>query len=127
MASSAHWNYTPNWNAQTRDGWNLEDLSITADNGQLRDNFVVRPYALATAGEPHSLSVGSTTLQYRWRHDPAKGDTELFVPPAWWLAGVHYQLLTVPEQQGACRRQGHKLVCRLTEPADVMLSLEQKN
>ena len=39
LASGAQWNYTPRWNAQTKDGWNAEDFNILDPPGTLRSNF----------------------------------------------------------------------------------------
>ncbi len=52
LASGAQWNYTPRWNAQTKDGWNAEDFNILDPSGRLRPNFRPRPYPRATAGMP---------------------------------------------------------------------------
>ena len=123
FASSAHWNYTPNWNDQTRDGWNLEDLSITDDSGQLRNNFVVRPYAVATAGEPVELLVSAQSIRYRWRHDPAKGATEWFLPEDWWQAGLVFNEQSDPRLQ--CERDGLRLVCQRPLAGEAELVLER--
>ena len=115
-------NYTPNWNDSTKDGWNLEDLSITDDRGQLRDNFVVRPYPVATAGKPVDLTVTDQQVQYRWRHDPGKGATQLFVPDGWWQAG--YSVNALPPLH--CERSGLHLACQQPSPGEVELVLERK-
>ena len=123
FASSAHWNYTPNWNDQTRDGWNLEDLSITGDTGQLRNNFVVRPYPVATAGEPLELTVTEQSVQYRWRNNPVNGATEWFLPEDWWQSGFVFN--TQPEAPFRCERLGLRLVCRAPWAGEVNLVLER--
>ena len=124
QVSSAHWNYTPNWNAATKDGWNHEDLSITDDTGALRDSFEVRPYAVATAGVPLALQVTAQRMEYRWQHAPERGATEVFIPPLWWQQGVSIHL--APERAGACRRQGNRLLCRVRQAQAVVLSVEQQ-
>lgn len=122
QASSAHWNYTPNWNADTKDGWNHEDLNITDDTGELRSNFAVRPYAVATAGEPQSLQVSDTGLEFHWQHDPTQGATELFIPPLWWQQGISVDLQAGFED--GCERQGNHLVCRLQQAQPALLRVE---
>ncbi|MEE2730575.1 MAG: cellulase family glycosylhydrolase [Pseudomonadota bacterium] len=117
FASSAHWNYTPNWNDQTLDGWNLEDLSITAGSDALRQNYAVRPYPLASAGAPLQLAVSEQQLRYRWQHDPRRGGTELFVPEDWWQEGLTW------EAPGPCRQRGLTLQCGHTAPGAVEVVL----
>lgn len=87
LASGTQWNYTPRWDATTKDGWNREDLSIVDDHGKLRDGlFRPRAYAQRIAGQPVSLTVreGSAliprAIELRWQNDPALGDTVLFAP-----------------------------------------------
>ena len=89
FASGTQWNYTPGWDATTKDGWNHEDLSITDDKGLLRtDVFRPRPYAQRIPGTPSLLSVREATavtpysLELVWDHDPAKGTARLFAPRA---------------------------------------------
>lgn len=124
LVSSAHWNYTPNWNAITKDGWNDEDLSITGDQGVLRDNFQVRPYPVVTAGEPITFGAQGATLEYRWQHRAELGVTELFIPPDWWQQGFQFELLPVGEQN-LCVRRGWRLMCTLPQDAEARLVIEQ--
>lgn len=94
LCSSAIWNYTVSNTNERGDGWNGEDLSIwSADQG--RDprvldrggralHAVVRPYPMATAGEPLRLSFDTRRriLHFTFRHDRAVVEpTEIFVPP----------------------------------------------
>ncbi|AUM12836.1 cellulase family glycosylhydrolase [Ketobacter alkanivorans] len=134
LASSAHWNYTPNWHPDTKDGWNHEDLSITgyqaagADNLTLRDNFAVRPYPAATSGVPVSFRLSAEGLYYHWQHQPERGATELFIPPQWWEQGFQIELLPV-DASGAdavwvapqCRRRGLHLSCDGGQPGGIEL------
>lgn len=128
LASSAHWNYTPNWNANSKDGWNQEDLNISDDRGQLRDNFRVRPYPVATAGEPLGFQLSDAGLSYEWHHQPRQGATELFLPPAWWQAGFQYELQGLDVTESAphqrCRRLGWRLSCQLPQAATVRLIIK---
>jgi hypothetical protein len=94
LCSSTIWNYTASNTNEHGDGWNGEDLSIwSADQG--RDprvldrggralRAVVRPYPVATAGEPLHVSfdIRRRILRFTFRHDPAVVEpTEIFVPP----------------------------------------------
>jgi hypothetical protein len=94
LCSATIWNYTASNTNERGDGWNGEDLSIwSADQG--RDarvldkggralRAIVRPYPVATAGEPTQLSfdMRRRVLQFTFRHDPKiMGPTEIFVPP----------------------------------------------
>jgi endoglycosylceramidase len=89
LASGAQWNYTPRWNAETKDGWNGEDFSILEPSGALRANFHPRPYPRATAGMPsrfhfedREIAGQPRSLEFEWDHDPDRGETEIFVPVA---------------------------------------------
>ncbi len=94
LCSATIWNYTASNTNERGDGWNGEDLSIWSAN-QGRDpkaldrggralRAVVRPYPMATAGEPLSLSfdMRRRVLHFTFRHDPDIIEpTEIFVPP----------------------------------------------
>lgn len=88
-ASSTQWNYTPGWTAANKDGWNSEDLSITDGSGRLRPEvFAIRPQVVRLAGLRFSIRTVESTatapraLTVRWLHDPSRGETSLFAPPA---------------------------------------------
>ncbi|HEY3345628.1 MAG TPA: cellulase family glycosylhydrolase [Anaerolineaceae bacterium] len=87
------WNYTSDNTNQHGDLWNDEDLSIFSqdqahnpadpDSGGRALGAVVRPYPVATAGEPLRLvfDMRRRTFEYVFRHDPAiSAPTEIFVP-----------------------------------------------
>ena len=95
LCSATIWNYTAGNTNERGDGWNGEDLSIwSADQG--RDarvldkggralRAVVRPYPVATAGEPLQLSfdMRRRVLRFTFRHDPGVIEpTQIFVPPS---------------------------------------------
>jgi hypothetical protein len=95
LCSATIWNYTASNTNERGDGWNGEDLSIwSVDQG--RDTrvlerggralrAVVRPYPVATAGEPLQLSfdMRRRVLRFIFRHDPGVIEpTEIFVPPS---------------------------------------------
>lgn len=94
LVSCMIWNYTAANTNERGDGWNGEDFSIwSADQGRDPDDpdrggralrAVVRPYPIATAGEPLRLSFDRRRriLRYTFRHDPAVPEsTEIFIPP----------------------------------------------
>lgn len=84
-ASGTQWNYTPGWDPDTYDGFNDENLSIVDDLGALRANYRIRPYAQRIAGTPVAFKVsrkdsGAIRVYIEWDHDPAKGETRIFLP-----------------------------------------------
>jgi endoglycosylceramidase len=84
LASGTQWVYTPGWTDAAKDGWNQEDFSIVDDHGARRANFRPRLYARRIAGTPTRLTVDeqpNPALTLEWTHDPAAGDTELFIAP----------------------------------------------
>jgi endoglycosylceramidase len=118
LASGAQWNYTPRWNAETKDGWNGEDFSILEPTGALRTNFEPRPYPRATAGLPLRFHYDdrdpagrSRSIEFEWDNDPTRGETEVFLPAATFTAGSDIDV------QGAgvsCRHDPRRqvLTCR---------------
>jgi endoglycosylceramidase len=80
MHSGTQWNYTPTWQADTKDGWNFEDLSIINDSGELRSNFRPRVYPIAVAGTNISFSENENAFSLSWEHDESLGSTEVFIP-----------------------------------------------
>ncbi len=87
------WNYTADNTNARGDMWNDEDLSIfSRDQQKDPENIhsggraleaVVRPYPLATAGEPLKIrfDIKKKEFEFRFRHDPAvKAPTVMFVP-----------------------------------------------
>ena len=120
FASSAQWGFSPGWNAQDKDGWNVEDFSITDPHGNLRDNFRPRPYAQAIAGAPVQLRVNEAdrpqerSAELVWQHNPAAGATEMYVPEHEFFASppqVHTEGSDVQ-----CSLQGTKLTCTAATP-----------
>lgn len=93
LASATLWNYTADNSNARGDLWNDEDLSIysrdqRSDSGDLSSGgralrAAVRPYAMATAGEPLHMEFSYRSRQFalRFRHDPAStAPTEIFLP-----------------------------------------------
>ncbi len=93
LLSYTLWNYTADNTNARGDMWNDEDLSIfsrdqQADPGDIHSGgralqAVVRPYALATAGEPLRMSfdIRRRVFEFVFRHDPTVTEPSLiFVP-----------------------------------------------
>jgi Glycoside hydrolase family 5 C-terminal domain len=93
LVSATLWNYTADNSNARGDLWNDEDLSLysrdqRADPADLNSGgralrAAVRPYAMATAGEPLHMAFRYRSRQfiYRFRHDPAAtAPTEIFLP-----------------------------------------------
>jgi hypothetical protein len=105
LLSSAVWNYTAGNTHENGDNWNGEDLSIySADDTALGDNGArairgwLRPFPIATAGEPLELrwNYKKGAFYYRFRADPSiEGPTEIFAPPE--CFGTHPQISLKPE------------------------------
>ncbi len=93
LLSATLWNYTPDNDNFRGDLWNGEDLSIYSPDqrddpanihsGGRALEAVVRPYALATAGQPLFMryDVPTGVFEYGFNHDDAvDAPTEFFVP-----------------------------------------------
>jgi len=84
--SGGQWDLA-DWNPETKDGWNFEDMSFVGSNENLRKNFIVRPFPMTVAGEPgeikesfpKDLSQGKT-LNFSWKNQPELGTTVFFIP-----------------------------------------------
>jgi endoglycosylceramidase len=100
LASGAQWVYTPGWTQAAKDGWNTEDFSIVDDTGQPRANFVPRPLARRIAGTPLTLQADPFLVE--WQHDPAAGETELYLPGGLSVTG---------EDDVRCTRDGDLTHC----------------
>lgn len=115
--SSAHWNYTPNWTQHSKDGWNHENLSISNDRGQLRDNYFVRPYPVVTAGKVLSFRTDETGFEFVWQVVTdtlgVDAENELFVPPEWWQRG--FSLQSSVHAPLTCEQRVFRLVCNFPE------------
>ncbi len=87
------WNYTPDNTNVHGDLWNEEDLSIFSrdqqtnpmdiNSGARAPEAFIRPYPIATAGEPLSLSfkMGKDRFEFHFMGDPAvDAPTEFYVP-----------------------------------------------
>lgn len=86
LTSATQWNYTPNWTPEAKDGWNMKNLSIVDDQGNLRGNFRIRPYPQKIAGTPTKIKVtqagmfSEASVLVEWNNNPSSGSTEIFLP-----------------------------------------------
>ncbi len=80
LHSGTQWNYTPGWRADIKDGWNMEDLSISDDTGSLRANFLPRAYPIAIAGTDATFSEDNRSLSLSWANNAKLGETVVFLP-----------------------------------------------
>jgi hypothetical protein len=106
MHSGTQWNYTPTWQADTKDGWNNEDLSIVDDSGELRANFRSRVYPVSVAGTDASFSETENTFSLSWTHDDSLGSTEIFIP-----AGFMKDKALATTGNIQCETNQQRLVC----------------
>ncbi len=101
LLSSTIWNYTPDNTNAHGDLWNDEDLSIFSrdqqtdpadiNSGGRALEALLRPYPVATAGEPLSLSfdLHKREMQFSFRHDPAvAAPTEIYIPSFQYPHGI---------------------------------------
>lgn len=101
LYSSTLWNYTPDNTNLRGDQWNDEDLSIFSRDQQSDPNdihsggraleAVLRPYPIATAGQPVQLrfDLRKKEMDYVFEHDPEiAAPTEFFVPNFHYSNGV---------------------------------------
>jgi hypothetical protein len=83
LLHSTIWNYTSDNTHDEGDGWNGEDLSIVHNGVGRASGGWLRPYPMATAGEPlfFSWDRGGRVFRFRFRADPSiQEPTEVFVP-----------------------------------------------
>ncbi|HZU86403.1 MAG TPA: cellulase family glycosylhydrolase, partial [Anaerolineaceae bacterium] len=105
MVSSTLWNYSPDNTNKLGDGWNREDFSIfsrdqmkndgSPDDGGRALRGIVRPYPIATAGEPTRIafSLLSRRFELIFHHNPAvTAPTEIFVPLVQYPRGCHIEI-----------------------------------
>jgi endoglycosylceramidase len=126
-ASGAQWNYTPGWNQDNKDGWNGEDFTLIDTVGRPRPNFRLHPYPKAVAGVLAAFEYTDHTsahmVNITWEHQPARGDTELFLPNSLFGSAIHVRtssdaVVTYRDE----RRQ--TLVCRSGQPGFMSVSVQ---
>ena len=103
FASFAQWSYTEAWTTVKKDGWNFEDSSVVDENGALRPNLVLLPYARKISGVPVGQRSEAFALDVSWTDAGRGGETELFLPEGWKVASVSAGL--------RCQVRGYLAVC----------------
>ena len=112
--SGIQWGYTPEWTPAANDGFNFEDFSVIDDQGQLRNNFKLRPYVRRTAAPAYGqweTSEGATLLgigpriSHSWQNEPARGATEIFLPKGY-FGGKATPKIAVSPSTASCALQG---------------------
>jgi hypothetical protein len=129
LLSYTIWNYTPDNDNERGDQWNGEDLSIYSKDqrnnpkdihsGGRALEAVVRPYPLATAGEPLRLSfdINQRVFSYAFKHDPAiTAPTEIFVPDFQYPRG--YKVWISDGSWEACK-ETQKIIYRHSEQESI--------
>jgi endoglycosylceramidase len=118
--SGTQWNYTPGWREDVKDGWNMEDLSIVDDNGELRDNFVARPYPQRIAGAPKSFALDDNGFSLTWNNRKDYGATIIFLPQGY--AQEKELTLILPDGvSGSCDIEDHSVVCNVEGIGEAVL------
>ncbi|AEF86563.1 cytoplasm protein [Treponema primitia ZAS-2] len=93
------WNYTADNTHENGDGWNGEDLSIYSEGKGRAVAGWLRPYPMATAGEPLEFTWDRKKgkFRYRFQADPAIGaPTEIFAPKECFGTRVDIALIREP-------------------------------
>jgi hypothetical protein len=101
FVSATVWNYTPDNNNARGDHWNDEDLSIFSRDQQDDTEDInaggralagcVRPYAMATAGEPLCMAFELATRTFEYEFVPDSSitqPTELYIPTFQYGSGI---------------------------------------
>ncbi len=125
LLSGTLWNYTADNTNQHGDQWNEEDLSIFSPDQQKNPQDLnsggraleagVRPYALATAGEPLRMSFDRKRklFVFEFRHDPAVSEpSEFYVPNLQYPDGY---VVTVSDGEHWVDRENQRMVYRHTQ------------
>lgn len=105
LLSGTLWNYTADNTNERGDKWNDEDLSLFSRDQQKNPADInsggraliaaVRPYPVATAGEPLRMVFYMATglFEFEFRHDPAvTAPTEIFLPKIQYPHGVKIEV-----------------------------------
>jgi endoglycosylceramidase len=122
--SGTQWNYTPGWREEVRDGWNMEDLSITDGSGNTRDNFTPRPYPQRIAGTPGQFARDDNGFTLSWSNIASTGPTVVYLPPQY--GDGRQALLTLPEGvTGSCAQEAQSLRCTVNGTGDVRLTFSR--
>jgi endoglycosylceramidase len=133
LASGAQWNFTPSWSEERKDGWNGEDFNCLDPRGGVRANFGLRPFPRKIAGVPTAFEYSRAQepgqdhcLTFLWRHEPALGETEIFVPNLLFPSG---SLISVEPAHATCWRDEVRqvLLCRAPRAASIRVHVKAKS
>jgi endoglycosylceramidase len=112
FVSGAQWAFVAHPDPLAKDGWNREDFTLFDVSGAARPTHRLRAHVVRIAGEPVSFAreESPAALTLVWKHDPARGETRVFVPPAV-LGGKALALSTADDVACAYERDGRHLRC----------------
>jgi endoglycosylceramidase len=114
--SGTQWSWVAHWDAEKKDGWNVEDFSIVDGEQKLRQTYRVRPYPARIAGEPTAFTSTlspAPSVELSYTHDPALGATRIFAPRALFNGGVRADI----EGDAACSYESDLRHVRCTADA----------
>jgi len=116
VGASAQWAFVAHPDPVAKDGWNREDFTLFDVSGAALSTQRVRAHVVRIAGEPVSFGREESppALALVWRHDPARGETRVFVPPA--LLGGDALALSTTDDVG-CAYEGDGRHLRCTSPS----------
>jgi endoglycosylceramidase len=122
--SSVQWCYTPGWQEEINDGWNMEDLSIVDGEGRMRANFMPRPYPQKISGTPGEFKRDDNGFIMTWGNNPQAGATEIYIPDNY--ADDKQMSLTLPDGiSGNCALGSQSIRCSINGPGNVILTLSK--
>lgn len=124
LISSMQWCYTPTWSSALKDGWNMENMSISDDSGQLKDNFTPRPYPQKIAGTPVRFERSDSGFTLSWNNNPRTGNTEVFLP-ADYADDKTLNLVLPSGVTGSCDILSQLLVCTVNGSGNVQVTLSE--
>ncbi len=129
LLSGTLWNYTPDNTNAHGDQWNEEDLSIFSRDQQSDPSDInsggralragVRPYALATAGEPLSMSFDyrHRLFRFSFRHGASVSEpSEFYVPNLQYPKGYR---VSVSDGEYFIDREKQRMVYRHSQEREV--------
>ncbi|MBN2802517.1 MAG: cellulase family glycosylhydrolase [Deltaproteobacteria bacterium] len=121
--SGAQWNYTPGWQKDVKDGWNMEDLSIIDDTGALRANFVRRPYPQRISGAPISFQTDDKGFTLYWENRKGYGETIIHLPEGY---EKNREITVTPggKARGECTISDNSLICNIEGDGEVRVSFQ---
>ncbi|KAJ3204654.1 hypothetical protein HDU83_007104 [Entophlyctis luteolus] len=99
LVGGTQWDYTPNWNNVTYDGWNNEDFSVVDQNNKPRaQTSDIRPHPRRIAGTPtgFTFSRSDKTLAISWTQDSATLGlaTDVFFPSSLYSGSLTLEIVS---------------------------------